>query len=512
MLSGLVDVPTLLELCLAGWVVYGLLTALYNIYFHPLRQFPGPLAARASNGWKLYMEVFRQESPAHLLQKLHQQYGDVVRIRPNELHFSSATAYHDIYNPSARWDKDRVQYESVGADHSMVSLIPYEAAKQRKAVLKSLFSRRAVLNLQGLVRRKVDHLVQVLQQRNEEGKSSDLLMAFRCMALDAATDFCFGTSLDALDVPDFRAPLLVAMDAALPGFAVMKHFPLLRKVALHLPPWLIGAIYPDLVGLPRTQQMLRQQVSNVITHPEILKAKPHPTVYHRLLDPEAQNTNVASREAVLFDEANTLMFEATHTVADPTMFGLFHILSNPVLYERLLDEIRTVWPDASAAPRLEVLETLPLLTATIKESLRMAPGIASPLFRVTPAEGAVIDGQAVPAGATVGMSIYHVHHNGALFANPEHFDPDRWLHGGGDDNEKGAASLDQWFVAFSRGPRSCPGSNLAWCEMYILLSTMLRTFDLRLDRTTANDLAWRDCLVPYFTGRHLHAWCLPSKE
>lgn len=75
MLSGLVDATTLLELCLGGWVVYGLLTALYNVYFHPLRRFPGPLAARASNVWKLYMEVFRQESPAHLLQKLHQHYG-----------------------------------------------------------------------------------------------------------------------------------------------------------------------------------------------------------------------------------------------------------------------------------------------------------------------------------------------------------------------------------------------------------------------------------------------------
>lgn len=75
MLLELVNVTTLLELSLLGWVGYCLATAVYNVYFHPLRRFPGPLAARASNGWKLYMEVFRQESPVHLLQKLHQQYG-----------------------------------------------------------------------------------------------------------------------------------------------------------------------------------------------------------------------------------------------------------------------------------------------------------------------------------------------------------------------------------------------------------------------------------------------------
>jgi len=79
----------------------------------------------------------------------------LTETTPNQLHFSSATAYHDIYNPSARWDKDRVQYASVGADHSTVCLIPYEESKQRKAILSSLFSRRSVLNLEGLVRRKV---------------------------------------------------------------------------------------------------------------------------------------------------------------------------------------------------------------------------------------------------------------------------------------------------------------------------------------------------------------------
>ncbi|KAK6842675.1 hypothetical protein PG987_003535 [Apiospora arundinis] len=450
MLLELVNVTTLLELSLLGWVGYCLATAVYNVYFHPLRRFPGPLAARASNGWKLYMEVFRQESPVHLLQKLHQQYGDVVRLRPNELHFSSANAYNDIYNPSARWDKDRVQYESVGADHSLVSLIPYEEAKQRKAVLKAWCGEKA------------DRLIEVLKKRNEEGKSSDLLMAFRCMALDAATDFCFGTSLEALDAPEFRAPLLVAMDAALPGFVVMKHFPLLRKIALSLPSWFVGGLYPDMVGLPRTQEMLRQQVANVITHPEVLKAQPHPTVYQRLLqDPEAQHmhAHTASHETVPFDEANTLMFEATHTVADPSMFGLFHILSNPTLHARLLAEIRTVWPDSAEGagptgpPSLEVLETLPLLTATIKESLRMAPGIASPLCRITPAGGR--------------------RHCRPWRAGWRH----RWWLLERKEQREG---LEQWFVAFSRGPRSCPGSNLAWCEMYILLSTMLRTFDLRL--------------------------------
>jgi hypothetical protein len=36
-------------------------------------------------------------------------------------------------------------------------------------------------------------------------------------------------------------------------------------------------------------------------------------------------------------------------------------------------------------------------TAVIKESLRITPGVASPLLRVVPASGATIDGAKVPA-------------------------------------------------------------------------------------------------------------------
>lgn len=86
----------------------------------------------------------------------------------------------------------------------------------------------------------MDHLTHVLAQRNSEGKSSNILMAFRCMVLDTATEFCFASTFDALSTPDFRPPLLVAMNRALPAFAALKHLPLLRKAALALPSWYVS--------------------------------------------------------------------------------------------------------------------------------------------------------------------------------------------------------------------------------------------------------------------------------
>jgi hypothetical protein len=47
----------------------------YNVFLHPLKAFPGPLAAGASRWWKTYIEVVKQESMTDVLVKLHEQYG-----------------------------------------------------------------------------------------------------------------------------------------------------------------------------------------------------------------------------------------------------------------------------------------------------------------------------------------------------------------------------------------------------------------------------------------------------
>ncbi len=81
----------------------------------------------------------------------------MVRIGPNELHFANPSAYQDIYSPTARWDKERILYEAFGEDHSSFGLITYAEAKQRKDVLQPMFSRRAILNMQTLVRQNVSY-------------------------------------------------------------------------------------------------------------------------------------------------------------------------------------------------------------------------------------------------------------------------------------------------------------------------------------------------------------------
>jgi hypothetical protein len=45
------------------------------------------------------------------------------------------------------------------------------------------------------------------------------------------------------------------------------------------------------------------------------------------------------------------------------MTGVYHILRNPEVKQRLVDEVRTAWPVLDQAPSYEVLEKLPYMAS-----------------------------------------------------------------------------------------------------------------------------------------------------
>jgi cytochrome P450 len=84
--------------------------------------------------------------------------------------------------------------------------------------------------------------------------------------------------------------------------------------------------------------------------------------------------------------------------SDTTQIGLssilFFIYTNPHCLQKLREElVRYSVPDR---PSFRETQSLPYLQATIKESMRMNPGVGLPLWRVVPKGGLVVDGQFFP--------------------------------------------------------------------------------------------------------------------
>jgi cytochrome P450 len=84
--------------------------------------------------------------------------------------------------------------------------------------------------------------------------------------------------------------------------------------------------------------------------------------------------------------------------------------------------------DAAFADNLDLaaIARLPLLNATIKEAMRIYPP-STALFTRVAKRDLKIGGTAVRKGTLVAAPIWQMHRNERYFANPESFDPRRFL-------------------------------------------------------------------------------------
>lgn len=139
------------------------LKCLYNVYFHPLRSYPGPIAARASF-LPYQCELLRGR--VHLwVRELHKKYGPVVRLSPNELSFIEPEVWKDVYGHRASaFTKSTTFYgpDAYGTPVGILRADNVSHARQRKTVSHA-FSDKALKDQEDLLKRHVGLLVEKLK-------------------------------------------------------------------------------------------------------------------------------------------------------------------------------------------------------------------------------------------------------------------------------------------------------------------------------------------------------------
>ncbi|KAH9062299.1 putative cytochrome P450 [Lactarius vividus] len=493
-----------LGLVVAGAVslCYCLLRLTYNLFFHPLSHFPGPRGAACTRLWLAYMELVKRVSLSDLRAELHRKYGDVVRISPNELHFAHPAAYNEIYNAQNKWDKDHKFYRAFDVGEAFFAQSNYLKSKHSRGLVSNFFSRKSISELQHLIRGLLDQFCDRLKAQNSEGKSSDLYLGFQCFSADTITNFCFAASFDQLSFPEFRGDIVLGIDIAMDTVTLRKFSDVFIWLLRSFPHSLLARISPALKGLLTFRRALKNQIEAILRSPQTMDDAPHRIIYRELLNPEAIKGHPVPTAQQLLNEAEVLFSAGSHTVGTVLMTGVYHLLHNPETKQRLVDEIRSAWPVLDNPPSYEALEKLPFLATVIKEMLRIAPAVPAGLPRVVPPSGAVIAGVRIPGGTVVSQSPLFLHFSEKIFPQPHQFLPERWL-------QPGSNALDNCLVAFSKGPRSCLGINLGYCELYLALAYLFRRFDIRADLEKPADLKWSEHFLPLFEGQHLHAYCDP---
>jgi len=116
-------------------------------------------------------------------------------------------------------------------------------------VLNRSFSPAAIESSEGLLIEKTKALCAAFERQSKASASVDLFYAFRCMSIDVITTFCFGKSIHAVDEPDFKAPIVVALDAATPVAMYFKYSDLFKNFILKCPPNLSKKLSPLTAGM-----------------------------------------------------------------------------------------------------------------------------------------------------------------------------------------------------------------------------------------------------------------------
>ena len=187
-----------------------------------------------------------------------------------------------------------------------------------------------------------------------------------------------------------------------------------------------------------------------------------------LLNSVDDETNQQMTDDQLFDEAITI-FAAGFETTSTTLTWLWYILDqHPMIADKMREEIATVL--GQNTPTMQDISHLPYVKMVISECLRMFPPI--PLLPRTSINEDYIGENRIPAGATVLLFYYGLHHNPQIWEAPETFHPERFLPESDTNRSKFA------WLPFSAGPRKCIGDEFAMIEAIFVATMILQRFDV----------------------------------
>ncbi|GIJ99636.1 hypothetical protein Aspvir_003637 [Aspergillus viridinutans] len=406
--------------------------------------------------------------------------------------------FYDILYPSTtsgrRANKSPSLTKFFGLDDSLFSTIDHDIHRMRRTALLPFFSTQYVRKMQPDVQERLD----VMFKRMSGFKDTDEPVNANCMFAafsngertreitsekrtdnsvneDIVQKLAFGRCAYKLETPSFDSSDRDASLAGAQSFHLLKRMPWLNTVMMPLPESLASRLNPALGSYMRQKKMTRKHVERLASESkDKMAASETGAIFRAVLEspklpPEERSVGRVAQDAQMLLMAGTL------TMASTLEHLIYWMVDNPEVLRKLKEELHSVMPsvdDAGKVP-LTTLESLPYLTAVIKESVRLIYGNSTPHFRYDPDQSLVYEDKTtgkrwvIPPKTSVGMTSVLLHHNERNFPNSKKFDPDRWL---GDEGKK----LEKYQVGFGKGSRICLGMNQAYGILRLVLAHLWR--------------------------------------
>lgn len=307
----------------------------------------------------------------YILQQMHAQYGDVVRVAPNELSFTDPAAWDDIYSNrdganAEAFRKSEIWHGNLGGDTASVFVtIDLKQHARIRRFMDPAFSERAVLQQEPVIQEYVNTCINKLRERfSTEGRTTvNIVDWLNFTLLDTISDLSFGESFGCLKKCQYE-DWMSQMAAVIKLHYLtinLRHYrtitTLLKSLSGFLIPKDIIEQQMDYRQRSRAQLERRLDPSSSINRPDIVS---------QLLRSEDQKEGLTPEEVLM----NSMLFiQAASETTATVLTGVFNsLVKNPDSLKELEKEVRE---HTLSDLTLQTLKQLPYLNAVVKEALRM---------------------------------------------------------------------------------------------------------------------------------------------
>jgi cytochrome P450 len=195
---------------------------------------------------------------------------------------------------------------------------------------------------------------------------------------------------------------------------------------------------------------------------------------------QSSSSNDKMSDKQVRDEVMTIFIAGHETTANALTWTFYLLSQYPDVEEKLHDEIDSILGiinrnNGHAITKIATADDISKLQYTekvLRESMRIYPPVWT-MGRYVENDYQVGE-YTIPAGSSILMSQYVMHHDPRYYEQPEQFNPDRWT-------VEFKTQLPRFsYFPFGGGIRGCIGEPFAWMEGILIIATIAQKWTMRL--------------------------------
>ncbi|KAJ8070667.1 hypothetical protein OCU04_001038 [Sclerotinia nivalis] len=343
-------------------IAYLLAEAIYNVYFHPLADVPGPFLCKVS-GWP---SCYQDSTGIPFIDIYWLVQGDRFRYRPGGVLVATPKGYRDIYNSKANVKKAKWYevWRRNNEDHSALNTTDPRKHMILRKPLNSAFSEKSLRSSEPFIIKNVDRWIELMLDGEKTKGTTEWATPKNlggewvdCLVFDILGDLCFGKSFETIEhkenplrqIPHIIGEYLqfmypISNSPFLDTWVWLKPRGIDKLLAILTPKPAIN-FYKFLETCVEERKKQEQSIKKNNTKNE------RKDMFHYLFQAKNSETGApAFNHTELVATANLLVTAGSDTTATALCSAFFHLTRNVHVYEKLAKEIRDTFPSVEDNP------------------------------------------------------------------------------------------------------------------------------------------------------------------